>query len=319
MLRYAAQRLALSAAMLFVTSIVVFVVLRALPGDPVITRLGATPGVDPAAIRELRVEAGLDRSLVTQYLDWIGGVLHLDFGRSYFSQYSVTSLIAARIGPTLELTAVSVLLAVLLAVPAAVAAAQHPGGVLDRVTLLLSSAGMAFPPFVAGLFLLLVFSVGLDWLPARGYVPPGESLSGNLEHLVLPATTLAIVAAPLILRYLRGALIEELGALYVRTAEGKGVSRQRAVVRHALRNAMIPALTMLGLIVGYTLGGVVLVEYVYGFGGLGSLAVDSAFKRDYSVLQSVVLLIGAMFLLTTLVVDLATRALDPRTAESARG
>ncbi len=319
MARYAAQRLAVSVAMLFVTSIVVFVVLRALPGDPVITRLGATPGVDPAAVRELRIDAGLDRPLLSQYADWIVGVLQWDFGRSYFSQYSVTSLIAARIGPTLELTAVSVLLALLLAVPTAVVAAQRPGGVVDRLTLLLASVGMAFPPFVAGLFLLLVFSVGLGWLPARGYVPPGESLRQNLEHLVLPATTLAIIAAPLVLRYLRGALIEELGALYVRTAEGKGVSRRRTVIRHALRNALIPALTMLGLIVGYTLGGVVLVEYVYGFGGLGSLAVDSAFKRDYSVLQSVVLLVSALFLLTTLLVDLATRALDPRTAGAGHG
>jgi peptide/nickel transport system permease protein len=290
----------------------IFAVLRALPGDPVITRLGATPGVDPETVSALRGELGLDRSVLAQYVDWAGGVVQGDFGRSYFSQFSVTELISQRIWPTLELTAVSVLLAIAIAFPAALLCALRPGGAIDRIVTALSSFGLAFPPFVAGIFLLLIFSVRLGWLPARDYVPFTEDPVENLRRMVLPATTLAIVAAPLVLRYLRASLIEALAAPYIRTAEGKGVPRRRVVLDHALRNALVPALTMVGLIVGYTLGGVVLIEYVFGFSGLGSLAVESAFKRDYAVLQSVVLLISALFILTSLVVDLAARALDPR-------
>jgi peptide/nickel transport system permease protein len=278
----------------------------------VITRLGATPGVDPATIHALRGDLGLDRSIVAQYVDWVGGLLRGDFGSSYFSQYSVTELISQRIGATLELTIVSVVLALLLAVPAAILCALRPRGAFDRVVTALSSFGLAFPPFVAGIFLLLIFSVKLRWLPARGYVSFADDPVENIRRMILPAATLAIVAAPLVLRYLRAALIEALDAPYIRTAQGKGVPRRRVVIDHALPNALIPGLTMVGLIVGYTLGGVVLIEYVFGFSGLGSLAVEAAFKRDYAVLQSVVLLISAMFILTSLAIDLLARVLDPR-------
>jgi peptide/nickel transport system permease protein len=171
---------------------------------------------------------------------------------------------------------------------------------------------MAFPPFVAAIFLLLVFSVRLHWLPARGWVSLGEDPAENLRRMILPSLSVAIVAAPLIERYLRAELVSALGSAYVRTAEGKGVPRLRVVLRHALRNALLPALTAVGLIFGYTLGGAVLVEYVFGLPGLGSLAVESALKRDYAVLQSVVVLLCAGLIVTTLVVDLAAHSLDPR-------
>lgn len=305
-------RVATSVLLLVATSVIVFAVLRALPGDPVITRLGSTQGVSQETIDRLREQLGLDRSVLAQYGDWVGGLLRGDFGTSYFSQYSVTDLIGQRIGTTLELTVVSVALSVALAVPTAVVAALRPHGWIDRAISALSSLGMAFPPFVASIFLLIVFSVQLGWLPARGWVPLDEDVGENLRHLVLPSAALAAVAAPLIVRYLRAELVEALDQPYIRTAEGKGVPRVAVVLRHALRNALLPALTSVGLIFGYTLGGAVLVEYVFGLPGLGSLAVESALRRDYAVLQTVVLLLCAGFILTTLVVDLLARTLDPR-------
>jgi peptide/nickel transport system permease protein len=303
---------ATSVLMLVATSVIVFAVLRALPGDPVLTRLGTTQGVSQETIDRLREQFGLDHSVLSQYGDWVSGIFHGDFGTSYFSQYSVTSLIGQRIGVTLELTIVSVALATVIAVPVAVVAALKPHGAIDRVVSALCSLGMAFPPFVAAILLLIVFSVQLGWLPARGWVPLSQSVGQNLQHIILPAVALSAVASPLIIRYLRSELVEALASPFVRTAEGKGVSRAQVVLRHALRNATLPALTSVGLIFGYTLGGAVLVEYVFGLPGLGSLAVESALRRDYAVLQSVVLLLCAGFILTTLVVDLAARALDPR-------
>lgn len=305
-------RVATSILMLVATSAVIFVVLRALPGDPVLTRLGTTQGVTPETIQRLRAELGIDRSVLAQYGSWIGGVLHGDLGRSYFNDFEVSSLVGKRIGATLELTIVSVLLATVVAVPVAIAASLRPHGAVDRIVSALSSLGMAFPPFVAAIFLLVVFSVQLGWLPARGFVSLADDPAENVRHLVLPSIAIATVAAPLVVRYLRAALVDALAAPFVRTAEGKGVPRARVVLHHALRNALLPALTSVGLIFGYTLGGAVLVEYVFGIPGLGSLAVESALKRDYAVLQSVVLLLCALFILATLTVDLAARGLDPR-------
>jgi peptide/nickel transport system permease protein len=213
----------------------------------------------------------------------------------------------------------AVLLAILVAVPAAIAAAQRPGGLVDRTLTAAAALGMSFPPFVAGIVLILVFSVTLGWLPARGYVSFASDPLGNLRVILLPSLALCSGAAPLIFRYLKGSLITELNSRYALAAEGKGASRTQVVLRHALRNAALPTLSMIGLLVGYTLGGSVIVEYVFGISGLGSLAVESAFDRDYAVLQSVVLLVSAMFIVVTLLVDVAAAALDPRTRGVVRG
>jgi peptide/nickel transport system permease protein len=309
---YLITRVAVTLGMLIATSIIVFAVLRVIPGDPLVTRLGSTRGVSQETIDHLRHQLGLDRSVVVQYLDWVGGIPRGDLGKSYFNDYPVGTLIGQRIGATMELTILAVALSVLLAVPAAVLSAARPAGPFDRVISALSSFGMAFPPFVAAIFLLLLFSVQLGWLPARGYVSLADDPVENLRHMVLPAISLAIIATPLILRYLRADLVEALASPYIRTAEGKGVPRRDVILRHALRNALLPGLTSIGLIFGYTVGGAVLVEYVFGLPGLGSLAVESAVKRDYAVLQSVVLLLSATFIVTMLIVDVLSWTLDPR-------
>lgn len=309
---FVTKRIVISVIMLAVTSVLIFIVLRALPGDPVIARLGASPGITEATLDHLRHEAGLDQSFVTQYFTWISGMFRGDFGQSYFSTSSVATLIAQRLPPTLELTILSCLLSVLVAVPAAMVAAQRPRGWIDRVITFISSAGMAFPPFIAGILLILIFSIGLGWLPARGFTPFMENPVDNLRRMIAPAVALTIAIAPLIFRHLKGELEGALASHFVRTAEGKGASRTRVALRHALTNAALPSLTMVGLVFGYTLGGSVIIEYMFGISGLGSLAVESAFRRDYSVLQSVVLLASMLFIGVTLVIDLLVWRLDPR-------
>ena len=298
--------------MLIATSLLIFTVLRLLPGDPIITRLGATPGIDAETIQRLREEAGLEAPLVEQYLTWVAGIFRGDFGQSFFNQFSVTELIIMRLPATLQLTFTGILIAILIAVPAGVWASLRPLGVADRITTAFSTASIAMPQFIVGIVLILVFAVQLQWLPARGYVPLTESLSDNILRMILPAVTLGIAGAPLLLRYLRATMIEVLASPYIRTAIGKGQTGSGVIIKHALRNALIPTLTMLGLLLGYSLGGVVIIEYVFGIPGLGSLAIDAVFKRDYAVLQSVELLVAGLFILVSLTVDLLYGVLDPR-------
>jgi peptide/nickel transport system permease protein len=312
MFRFVVRRVATSILLLVATSAVVFFVLRLLPGDPVITSLGASPGVDAKTIARLRHEAGIDRPIIAQYLTWLGNALHGDLGKSYFSQFPVSSLIRTRLAPTLELAFLGVLLSVVFAVPGALWAARRPRGVVDTGLDAFWTVSLSLPAFIAGIFLTYFLAVRTGLLPTRGYVPLLDSPSDNLRHFVLPALTLALAGAPLLYRFLRASLLEEMSESYVRTARGKGLTEGPVVLRHALRNSLGPTLTMLGLIVGYTLGGAVIIEYVFGIPGLGSLAIESVLKRDYNILQSVVILVSAVFIVTSLVVDVLYAALDPR-------
>lgn len=298
--------------MLALASLLIFALLRVVPGDPTITKLGGARNLDPAALTELRSELGLDRSIIAQYGEWVGGVVQGDFGHSYFSQYAVTTLIGQRIVPTLELAALAFLLGVAFAVPAALLSATRPGTLGARVIDGLTAALMAAPPFLVGIGLVILLGVQAGLLPTRGYVPFVDDPLGNLELIALPALTLGLaVAAPLVV-LLRASLTETLRAPFIRTAAGKGLRRRRVVLGHALPNALIPSLTYLGVTVGYLLGGVVVVEYVFGWPGLGSLVVDAVLKRDYAVLQNVVLLAVAVFVVVTFVTDLLYGVLDPR-------
>lgn len=318
MLRMIVRRVAVSVLMLAAISILIFVVLRLLPGDPIITRLGASASASPEALARLRAQAGLDDPIIVQYWHWISGAVHGDFGQSYFNTFSVGELISQRLPETIELTILSVVLAVVIAVPSALVAVRRPGGVVDRIVTTGASAGMAFPQFIVGITLIVIFAVKLRAFPSRGYVPISQSLVYNLHDMLLPSLTLAVAAAPLLIRHLRASLLEVLDMPYIRTATGKGVSQRRVLTVHALGNATVPTLTMLGMIVGYTLGGAVIVEYIFGLPGLGSLAVNSVMNRDYAVLQSAVLLISGMFIVTNLVVDILIGVVDPRLRIGAR-
>ncbi|MGC7100248.1 ABC transporter permease [Amycolatopsis lurida] len=309
---YLLRRLAFSALMLLGVSVLIFVVLRLLPGDPTVARVGAAQNIDPAALAALREELGLNDPIPVQYWAWITGIAGGELGRSYFSQFDVSVLIGQRLGPTLELSAAGLVLAVLLAVVLAVlptvVRSRWPGRLVGAYTVV----GMAAPPFVFGIVLLAIFSVKLGVLPQGGYVPLTEDVAGNLRMLVLPALTLGICLSAPLVRHLRAALSDVEGTAHVRTATGKGIGRRAVVLRHVLPNAMLPALTSLGVTVGGVLSGAVVVEYLFNWPGLGSLIVDSVFKRDYAVIQSTVLLLAAAFVVVNLAVDLLYGVLDPR-------
>lgn len=312
MIRYLARRLGVSVLMLWLVSLLIFVVLRLLPGDPTIAKVGVSQGIHKAQLVALRRSMGLDDPIPLQYLRWLWGALHGDLGHSYFSGYSVGTLIGQRIGATVELAVAALLLGVVIAVPIAVLPEVYRNRFARTVAGGYTTLGMSAPPFIFGIIFISIFSVQLGWLPLKGYVSPFDDPVGNLRDLALPAITLAIgVSAPLI-RYLRASLMDTMDASFVRTATGKGVRRRRVVTGHVLPNAMLPALTSFGITVGTVLGGVVVVESVFGWPGLGSLIVTAVQQRDYAVLQSTVLLAAAAFVIVNLIVDALYGVLDPR-------
>lgn len=312
MLGYVARRVGTSVLLLALVSVLIFVVLRLLPGDPALARIGSAQNIDPAAVARLREDLGLDRPILAQYVSWVSGILRGDAGRSYFSDFGVWTLLSQRLGATLLLALAGLVLGVLIAVPLALAPELWPQAFVGRFVSWYATVGMAAPPFLFGIILIAIFSVQLGLFPNRGYVPLNEDPVESIRLLAMPALTLAIgLSAPLI-RYLRASMHEALMSPYVRTAIGKGVPYRRVVVRHALPNALLPALTLLGVMVGSLLGGVVVVEHVFRWPGMGSLIVTAVLKRDYALLQTSVLLAAAAFIIVNLLVDIAYGLLDPR-------
>lgn len=306
-------RRAISSSIVFVTSVIlVFLSIRILPGDPVLARLGAATEVTPEALKALREEAGLDRPLLAQLFSWISHALRGDLGVSYFSQFSVSELVGQRIPVTLELTFFIILLACVFAIILAPLSILKPGGRIDRIIGYFTSIGLSIPGFVVGIALTLIFSLKLQWLPSLGYVPFTEDPFQNLQLMILPSVTGALTATPYLVKYLRASMLEIKQSSFIRTAEGKGLSNSHIMFRHILPNSLVPTLTMLGLIVGYTLSGVIVIEYMFGLPGIGSLAIESAFKRDYAIIQAVALTIIGLFILTTLLFDIACGLVDPR-------
>jgi peptide/nickel transport system permease protein len=314
MASYVLRRVAVSIGLLVLSSILIFCLMRVIPGDPTITKVAGASGnaATVRAVRAVRHELGLDRSLPSQYVHWVGGTLRGDFGESYFSQFPVTKLLAQRIGATLELAVLALLIGLLIAVPAATLSAIWRNRVFDAVLAGFTAVGMAMPAFVTGILLIVVFGVKLKLLPTQGYVSIEHHPLESIKIAILPAVTLAIAIAAPLLRILTASLNDVASAPYIRTAAGKGLLRRQVVIRHLLPNATIPALTMIGVIIGSLLGGTVIVEYVFARPGLGTLMVDAVFKRDYAVLQALVLLAAATFILASLAIDLLYGVIDPR-------
>jgi peptide/nickel transport system permease protein len=309
------KRVAVSVALLILSSILIFCLMRVIPGDPTITKVsasGTSKGSTERTLRAVRHELGLDRSLPSQYFHWMGGVARGDFGKSYFSQFPVTKLISQQIGATLELAILALLLGVLIAVPAAVIGSIWRNRLFDGAVSGFTAVGMSTPAFVSGIVLIIVFGVKLKLLPTQGYVSIEHHPVESVKTAILPSITLAIAVAAPLLRILNATLREVASAPFIRTAAGKGLLRRQVVLRHLLPNATLPALTTLGVIVGSLLGGAVIVEHVFARPGLGTLMVDSVFDRDYAVLQSLVLLAAATFILSSLAIDLLYGVIDPR-------
>ncbi|KEI43466.1 ABC transporter permease [Saccharopolyspora rectivirgula] len=307
---YALNRILQALVTLVLVSLVVFAGLRALPGDPALAIAGAE--ADDATLAEIRREHGLDQPLPVQYLTWVGRTLQGDFGESTSTGLPVRDIILSRLPVTLELAALSLLVAALIGVTTGVLAAVRRGGLLDWLGNGIALFGLSIPNFWLGLLCVLVFAVALGVLPASGYLPFTTSPLGNLERMVLPAFVLGSGLAAVLMRQTRSAMLDTLAADFIRTARAKGAGEWRVVGIHALRNSLTTVMTILGLQLGSLISGAVVTEQIFVLPGFGKLMVDSVFTRDYPVIQAAVLLTGAGYIVINLLVDLLYSVLDPR-------
>lgn len=305
MLRYSLARLVSTIPVLFGVTLLVFAMTTLTPGDPVIALLGeSAQGVSAETIAELRTQLGLDKPLPQQYVDYMGRLVRGDLGTSLRSGRSVTTEIAERLPATAQLAFAGMAIAVVLGLTLGILAAVRKGGLVDLVAVMVALAGVSIPVFWSGFLLMMLFSLELGWLPASG--------RGSWRHLVLPAVTIGLSSAAFIARITRSTMLEALRRDYTRTAKAKGVSGRQVVVRHALKNAMIPIITVVGLQLGGLLGGAVLTETVFAWPGAGRMLVDAIVARDLPLVQGGVLTLSLLFIVVNLVVDLAYAALDPR-------
>ncbi|MGA6162871.1 ABC transporter permease [Amycolatopsis magusensis] len=304
------RRTAIFLVSLLAASIVVFVFTAVLPGDPAQVALGVN--ATPELLAQTRQEFGIDRPLPTQYFDWLGGVLSGDFGRSYVTRDAIGPQLADRLGVTLWLVGAGMLVALLIAVPlGTLAAVRHRRASATAISAV-SQLGIAVPAFLAGILLVQVFAVQLQWLPAGGWTPPIQDPGEFLRGLILPALSLGVVQGAVLTRYVRSSVLDVLGEDYLRTARSKGLMPGRALVRHGLRNAAIPVVTVLGLQLTTLLVGAVVVERVFVLPGLGSMLLDAVAARDLLTVQGIVLVLVAGALLVNFLVDLLYTALDPK-------
>lgn len=295
---------------LLLISLVTFVVVQVIPGDPAQLILGTE--APPGALADLRAQLGLDRPLPLQYLSWLGGVLRGDLGVSLRHGRPVATLIAERLPVTLSLAILSLILAVFLAVPLGVLAAVRQHSALDYGVLVFAQAGLALPSFWIGILLILFFALSLRWLPSGGYVPWGENPLQTLRSLAMPVLALGLPVAGVLARLVRASMLEELGRDHIRTARAKGLSETQVIVRHVLRNALIPTVTLLGLQLGFLLGGSIIVEQVFALPGLGRLVLFAINNRDLPLIQGLVLFIAVLVVGINFLVDMAYTWLDPR-------
>jgi peptide/nickel transport system permease protein len=304
------RRAFISALTLLLISLIVFTGVRMIPGDP--ARVLAGTDADAAGLEEIREKYGLDAPLPVQYARWLGLALRGDLGESIRTRTSVAWMVATKLPITIELACLSLLVAVAIAIPAGVAAAVRRNTVWDVLASGVSLCGVSIPNFWLGIMLILLVSVRLGWLPASGFVPLGEDPVGNLKRMLMPALVLGTGLAAVLMRQTRNAMIEVLSADYVRTARAKGLAQGAVVVRHALRNGLIPVVTILGLQMGALMGGAVVTEQIFVLPGFGRLIVEAVFTRDYPVVQGVVLLTASSYVLINLLVDVSYTVLNPR-------
>jgi peptide/nickel transport system permease protein len=310
MIRYLVSRLAGMIVVMFIVATLVFLITRLAPGDPAAVMLGEQASA--ADIAKLRASYGLDRPLPVQFGYWLQQLVHGNLGQSIFLQRPVTQALAERTEPTFFLTLFSLGIAMLSGVPCGIAAAVWRGRAIDQVFSGFAMLGASIPSFWLGLLLMELFAVALGWFPVAGYGEPGVALSVRLHHLVLPAIVLGVVNSALILRFTRASMLDVLGEDHIRTARAKGMSETRVVMLHALRNALIPVTTVVGLTFALLIGGAIVTETVFGLPGVGNLVVSAVLRRDYPVIQGALLVIAALYVLINLAIDLLYLVIDPR-------
>jgi peptide/nickel transport system permease protein len=309
-LRFLLRRFAYSAVVLLGVLVVVFALVHLVPGDPVRIALGTR--YTPEAYEALRSASGLDRPIIEQFFTYIGSALTGDLGVSFRNGDPVTVILLDRLPATLSLAAVGILIALFISVPAGIWAGLREGRVADAIVRVASQFGVSIPDFWMGLLLIALFASTLGWLPTSGYQALLDNPGGWLRHVVLPGFTVGIVAGAIMTRYVRSAVLDVASMGYVRTARSKGLSPRVITFRHILRNALIPILTITGIQLATILGGVIVVEVVFAWPGLGRLVYQAVAARDYPVIQGAVLLIATLFLLINLIVDVLYALVDPR-------
>ena len=311
MSRFLGRRLIRAVLTVWAVATLVFLLMHALPGDVVLVLLDTVGAGSPAA-EKMREFLGLDRPLYVQYFDWLGALLRGDMGNSLLGGYPVWDLVKSRIPVTVELAALTILLGLSIAIPLGIVAAARNGSWVDLLAMQFGQLGISIPNFWIATILILVVAARLQWLPPSGYKPISDGLGTNLLHMIMPSLSLALPLAAVMTRVVRSAVLEVLNRDYMRVAHAKGLHPQQVLWRHGLRNAAIPIVTVIGLELGYLLGGTVLIEEMFFVPGLGQLTVRALLNRDLPVLQGVLLLYSTAFVLVNLVVDLLYGQIDPR-------
>lgn len=291
-------------------SMLIFSLQQLLPGDPALVLAGEDPS--PEAIAHIRAKLHLDDPLPVRYGYWIAGVLQGDLGESARTHQPVLELILQKLPVTIELALLALLIALVISIPAGIVSAVYKGSAIDTGATVFALTGLSTPNFWLGIMLILLFSVELGWLPASGYVSPFENLRANLASMIMPAFVLGNAIAASLMRHMRSSMLQELGADYVRTARAKGLSERVVVLKHALRNALTPVITLGALELGTLLSGAVLTEQVFTIPGFGKLIIDAVFNRDYAVVQGVVLVTATTYIMLNLFADMAYFMLNPR-------
>ncbi|HSN41133.1 MAG TPA: ABC transporter permease [Burkholderiales bacterium] len=310
MLAYVIRRLISTIVVMAVVAFVVFLLLYLTPGDPAAILAGDAATVDD--ILRMREKLGLDQPFLVRFGEWVWGLLHGDLGTSIFTNLPVTHLIAQRVEPTFALTICTLLVAVLVAVPMGVIAAAKAGTWIDRSVMAFTVLGFSLPVFVLAYILILVFSIELDWLPVQGYRSIHDGLWQWLRHLILPSVALGTVYIALIARITRASMLDVLAQDYIRTAQAKGLAPDAILVGHALKNAAVPIMTIVGIGIALLIGGAIVTETVFAIPGIGRLTVDAILRRDYPIIQGVILIFSGAYVLINLAVDLSYLVFDPR-------
>ena len=307
---YIARRLVSTVLVMAIVGLFVFLLLHVAPGDP--AAIIAGDNATPANIAAIRQRLGLEDPLVVQFVHWAWRLLHGDLGISIFSDVPVIRLIGQRLEPTISLTLVTIFFSVLTAIVAGVVSAWRAGGVIDRGTMGIATLGFSVPVFVLGYALIFYFAIRLRWLPVQGYIPLARGIVPWFEHLILPSFALGLAYVALIARITRASMLEVLAEDFMRTARAKGASTSAMLLRHALKNAGVPIVTVIGIGIALLISGVVITETVFNIPGVGRLIVDAISNRDYPIIQGVMIVFSGVYVLINLAVDLLYTLIDPR-------
>ena len=310
MLAYVVRRLVATVFVMTFVAFFVFSLLYLTPGDPAATIAGDLATADDIA--RIHRQLGLDDPFLVRFGHWAWGVLQGDLGTSIFTNLPVTTLIGQRVGPTVWLTVIALIITLSFAIPLGVIAASKVGSWIDRLVMVVAVLGFSVPSFVLAYIAILCFSVWLDWLPVQGYASLSEGFAPFIEHLILPSIVLGLIYGALIARITRAAMLEVLSQDYIRTAQAKGLTEGKVLVGHALRNAAIPIVTVIGSGIALLIGGVIVTETVFAIPGIGRLTVDAILRRDYPIIQGVTLVLSAVYVVINLLVDVSYTFFDPR-------